>query len=276
MKLSRILKGSAIAGGAMLVLKGLDDRLETTRYEISSDKIPADFKGFKIVHISDLHSQSAPGMYDEIQGEKPDIIVITGDIAHDRGTYLPAVHILKRLRQIAPVYYVSGNHDVRRPDYAQYCNALEETGAVSLDDKSIEWHKGSSSITISGIADPFSEAQSTIGNNINMSLEKIATTNNFHICLFHRANHMDSLLCKDFDLILSGHMHGGQFRLPNGRGVCAPKSSWGSGGKLLFPKYFGGHYKKGNTDMIVNRGIGNPMVIPRLFNRPEITVITLV
>ena len=275
MKISRILKGSVLVGGALLVAKGLDERLETTRYNITSDKIPEGFRGFKIVHISDLHASTVPGLYDEIRGEAPDIIVITGDLAHDRGTYLPVVHILKRLKEIAPVYFVSGNHDVRRADYAEYCEALKETGAVFLDDISIMWERGGDTITLSGIADPFSEVSQAISRNIENSLNKIPETDNYHICLFHRANHMDALLGKGFDLILSGHMHGGQFRLPNGRGVCAPKSSWGSGGRMLFPKYFGGHYKKGTTDMIVNRGLGNPMVIPRLFNRPEITVITL-
>ena len=78
-----------------------------------------------------------------------------------------------------------------------------------------------------------------------------------------------------FDLILAGHMHGGQIRLPNGRGVCTPKSSWPSGTPMLFPKYVAGHYRYKKTDMIINRGIGNPMIIPRLFNRPELTIITL-
>lgn len=275
MKVSKIIKASAVLGGALLIAKGLDDRLETTRYSIKSDKIPAGFEGFKIVQISDLHSSTIPGLYDEIRGEAPDIIVITGDLAHDYGTYLPVVHIMTRLREIAPVYYVMGNHDVRRPDFAEYSEAVQKTGAVALDDKSVILEHNGDVITMSGIGDPFSEVGEAISRSIEMSLEKLPRTDNYHICLFHRANHMDALLGEGFDLILSGHMHGGQFRLPNGRGVCAPKSSWGSGGKMLFPKYFGGHYRSGDTDMIVNRGLGNPMVIPRLFNRPEITVITL-
>ena len=89
MRFSRLIKGSVLAGGALLIARGLDDRLETTRFNITSDKIPAGFKGFKIVHISDLHASTVPGLYDEIRGENPDIIVITGDLAHDKGTYLP-------------------------------------------------------------------------------------------------------------------------------------------------------------------------------------------
>ena len=80
---------------------------------------------------------------------------------------------------------------------------------------------------------------------------------------------------RGFDLILAGHMHGGQFRLPNGRGLVAPKSGWGANAPVFFPKYVGGHYRCKGTDMLVSRGIGNPMIIPRIFNRPEIVVVTL-
>ena len=85
----------------------------------------------------------------------------------------------------------------------------------------------------------------------------------------------DIIKDKGFDLILAGHMHGGQFRLPSGRGLISPKSSLGSNTPVLLPKYFAGRFEFADTTMIVNRGLGNPMVIPRLFNRPEVTLITL-
>ena len=275
MKFSSILKGSAFIGGALLVAKGLDDRLETTHYTISSSKIPQEFDKFRIVQISDVHSATVPGLVAEIKGEAPDIIVSTGDLVHDRGSYEPAIRLIKKLTKIAPVYAVSGNHDLRRSDYGSYLKALDGSGVVSLHNQSTEIKKGNASIMLSGIEDPFSEDGARINNNNLNSFSKLNRTDNFHILLFHRANHLDILKDKGIDLILSGHMHGGQFRFPNGRGICAPKSSWGSSKKMLFPKYFGGHYKHNSTDMIVNRGIGNPMIIPRLFNRPEISVIIL-
>lgn len=275
MKTSKIIKGAAVAGGALLAAKGLDNRLETTHYTIASDKIPVEFDGFRIVQLSDLHSSAVPGLTEEVKGEKPDIIVFTGDMVHDRGSYDTTVRLADRLTDIAPIYSVSGNHDLRRSDYRKYLSVLDSTGVITLHDTSVAIHRGDSIITLSGIEDPFSEDGNTINYNIAQSVNKIVPTDNYHIVLFHRANHMNALIGNGFDLVLSGHMHGGQFRFPNGRGICAPKSSWGSGSPMLFPKYFAGHYRNGNMDMIVNRGIGNPMIIPRLFNRPEITVIIL-
>lgn len=275
MQASKFIKGVAIAGGALLAAKGLDNRLETTHYTISSDKIPAEFDGFRIVQLSDLHSSVVPGLADEVKGEKPDIIVYTGDMVHDHGSYDTTIRLTERLSEFAPIFSVSGNHDLRRSDYSEYLAALDATGTITLKDSSKTLRCGNGKITLTGIEDPFSEDGNTINHNIAQSLKKITPTDNFHIALFHRANHMNSLQNGGFDLILSGHMHGGQFRLPNGRGVCSPKSSWGSGSPMFFPKYFAGHYKNKKTDMIVSRGIGNPMIIPRLFNRPEITVIIL-
>ncbi len=275
MKTKTFLKGAAIVGGALLVAKGLDDRLETTHYTISSDKIPKEFDGFRIVQISDFHASAVPGLVNEIKGENPDIIVSTGDLVHDRGSYESGITLIKKLMSIANVYSVTGNHDLRRNDYDEFQKALDRTGAKTLHDESVTLTRNDAEITLSGIEDPFSEDGNTITENVAKSVDRIEKTDDFHIVLFHRANHMDLLRHNGFDLVLSGHMHGGQFRLPNGRGICAPKSSWGSGSPMLFPKYFAGHYKYGNMDMIVNRGIGNPMIIPRLFNRPEITVIIL-
>ena len=275
MKTKTFIKGAAVIGGALLMAKGLDDRLETTHYTIASDKIPKAFDGFRILHVSDFHSAAVPGLVSEIQTETPDIIVSTGDLVHDRGSYEPGITLAKRLMGIAPVYCVTGNHDLKRGDYKKFQSDLNDTGAITLHDSSIDITKDGSVITLSGIDDPFSEDGSTIARKIRHSIRKIDNTDNYHIVLFHRANHMDLLKNSGFDLVLSGHMHGGQFRFPNGRGICAPKSSWGSGSPMLFPKYFAGHYRYSNMDMIVNRGLGNPMIIPRLFNRPEITVVIL-
>lgn len=275
MKFSKVFKCAALTGAALFAIRGLDDRLETTHYIIESDKIPEEFDGYRIVQISDFHASVVPGIIEEIRGESPDIIVSTGDLVHDRGPYEPGVLLIERLMSMAPVYTVTGNHDLRRFDYPKFQRSLDKTGAVTLHDESVRLTKGGAEITLSGIEDPFSEDGKTIEQNIAASISKIPPTDNFHIVLFHRANHMDLLKNQSFDLVLSGHLHGGQVRLPNGRGVCSPKSSWGSGSPMLFPKYFGGHYKHHSMDMIVNRGIGNPMIIPRLFNRPELSVIIL-
>lgn len=275
MKVSKVLKGMVFTGGILCAVKGLDDRLETTHYIIESPKIPEEFDGFRIVQVSDFHASSVPGIIDEVRDEDPDIIVSTGDLVHDRGPYEPGIRLIQRLMAIAPVYTVTGNHDLRRADYKRFQRDLDKTGAVTLHDQTVILTNDGAEIALSGIEDPFSEDGKTIEQNINASISKLSNTDLYHIVLFHRANHMDLLKKQGFDLVLSGHMHGGQIRLPNGRGICAPKSSWGSGAPMLFPKYFAGHYRYHKTDMIVNRGIGNPMIIPRIFNRPELTVVIL-
>ena len=135
--------------------------------------------------------------------------------------------------------------------------------------------RGDDEIALSGIEDPFTMSSAKIAENIQNSLLSFPRYDGYEILLFHRANLFDQLKYHGFDLILAGHMHGGQSRLPSGQGMVSPKSSWASKAPIFFPKYVGGHYRAPRTEMIVNRGIGNPMLIPRLFNRPELTVITL-
>lgn len=275
MKVTKLIKSAALAGGILVAVRGLDDRLETTHYFIESPKIPKEFDGFRIVQISDLHASVVPGLLETIRSEMPDIVVSTGDLVHDKGSYQPGISLMRTIAEEIPTYTVTGNHDLRRYDYAKFQHELDETGTVTLHNRSVTLRRGNDEITLSGIEDPFSEDGKTIEQNIKDSINQIPPTENYHIVLFHRANHLDLLKYQGYDIILSGHMHGGQIRLPNGRGVCAPKSSWGSGSKLFFPKYFSGLTKHMDTNMIVNRGIGNPMIIPRLFNRPELTVVVL-
>ena len=273
--MNKIIKTLAVTGGVLFAAKGLDNRIEVTEYKIKSPKIGKGFDGFRIVQISDYHCDTIPGITEEIKTLKPDIIVSTGDLVHDRGSYMPAVRLMERLVRIAPVYSITGNHDIWRDDYRDFERELDKIGVVTLHDESVLLHQGDDEIRITGIDDPFSMDKDNIIEHIEGSVAKIPNYDGYTVLLFHRANHMDILKHHGFDLILAGHMHGGQFRLPWGSGVCAPRSSWGSNSKALFPKYFAGLHESHGTKMIVNRGLGNPMVIPRLFNRPEITVVEL-
>lgn len=273
--MKKIIKALAITGGALCIAKGFDNRLEITDYKISSPKIPEEFDNFRIVQISDFHSDSFPGIPGAIKALRPDLIVSTGDLADDEGSYLPAIRLCENLTPIAPMYAVTGNHDLWRSDYDTFEKDLSKTGVVTLHDERIYIEKNGKKIGLCGIDDPFSLTKENIMDNLSRSLGQISKASCFDILLFHRANLLHEIKHHGFDLILSGHMHGGQVRLPWGSGVFSPKSSFASGEAMLFPKYFGGHYTYKDTHMIVNRGLGNPMIIPRLFNRPEITLITL-
>lgn len=274
--MKRFIQSAALAGGVLLAAKGFDNRIEITHYTITNEKIPKSFEGFRILQISDYHCDTVPGLIAEMQNQAPDIIVSTGDLVHDKGSYEPGVRLIEHCMKIAPTYLCTGNHDIWRSDYGDMEKLIDRTGAVTLHNRSVFLACGDDKIALSGIDDPFSRHNATIADNIKKALKKLPNLEKyFHILLFHRANMLDMLKDKGFDLILSGHMHGGQFRLPWVGGVVAPKSSLASGSNMLFPKYVGGKYHGYNTDMIVNRGVGNPMILPRIFNRPEIVVITL-
>lgn len=255
--------------------QGLDKRLEITNYIVQSNKIPAEFNGFKIAQISDYHSDSVPGVTDAIRDIKPNLIVSTGDLADDDGSYLPALHLCERIAAIAPVYAVTGNHDVWRGDYGDFERDIENAGVKTLHNERVILESGGGNISLSGIDDPFTLNSARACETVRNNLSKIRRYDGYDILLFHRANLFDSVKDQGFDLILAGHMHGGQIRLPSGRGFVSPKSGWTGKRSVFFPKYSGGRYTSDSSEMLVSRGIGNPMLIPRLFNRPELTVVTL-
>lgn len=273
--MKKFIKTLAFAGGALVLAKGLDNRIEIVDYDIKNKKIPKSFDGYKIVQISDYHCETMPGLASEIELLNPDIIVSTGDLADDEGSYLPAVRLCKKLINIAPVYAVTGNHDLWRSDYGKFEKELDALGVKVLHDERTTLTRNEDRISLAGIEDPFSVNKSTLDARLRKSIASLPPESGFDILLFHRANMLDYFKNESFDLILAGHMHGGQIRIPHGRGVVAPKSSWLDSTHPFFPKYVGGRYKINDTDVVVNRGLGNPVAVPRLFNRPEITVITL-
>ena len=264
-----------LAGAVIVTAKGLDNRLEVSHYTVKSDKLPIKFDGFRILHLSDFHCDCTAGLVDAIKNENPDIICITGDMTHDTGSIEPFIGLSQQIIEISPVYLVSGNHDVWRNDYSQLVEKCREIGAVVLEDESAIINKDNESISISGINDPYSVNHDEISQKIDNSISKISKIDGFNILSFHRANLLDMFNDCGFDLILSGHMHGGQFRIPGVGGVVSPKTNFMGKGRIFFPKYFGGEYSLNNTKMIVSRGIGNPTILPRVFNRPEICTIIL-
>ncbi len=271
----KLINKIVLAGAVVVIAKGLDNRLEVSHYTIKSKKLPKEFDGFKIVHLSDFHCDTTAGLTDAVRSEHPDVICITGDMTHDTGSYEPFMRLLEEIIKIAPVYIVSGNHDVWRKDYDEMIEKCRSIGAIVLQNESNFIEKNSKKISIYGLEDPSSVTHSIIHKKIQDGLDKLSMSDGFNILLFHRANLLDVFKNTDFDLILSGHMHGGQFRIPGIGGVVSPKTNFMQKGRIFFPKYFGGEYALDDTKMIVSRGIGNPTILPRVFNRPEICSITL-
>lgn len=249
---------------------------EKTVYHIKSARLPKEFDGFKIAHISDFHSHPACGTADIIADFAPDIIAVTGDLVHDdRFSYGEVSALLKRLIELAPIYIVSGNHDLWRPGIDKIFNEFREIGAVILDNDSKTVTHGDAEIALFGVRDPFSRVPKVISDDINSSFDSLDLYSGYKILLFHRANLYPEIKNRGFDLILSGHMHGGQIQIPHIGGLAAPTSSILSKNGMLFPKYCKGIYNENASTMIVNAGNANTLPIPRFFNPPEVGCITL-
>lgn len=248
-----------------------------SNYTISSDKIPSNFNGYKIVQLSDLHSKSfgndQKNIVKKIKNLEPDSIVFTGDLIdlyrYDEETSLI---LMERLVQIAPVYYVTGNHEWWSGKFDSLEDKLKIIGVQVMRNKTEEITIGTDKIQIIGIDDPANVEESyeeTGKTEKNITdLIDIEGEDYFQILLSHRPE-MFSLYDKyGFDIVFSGHAHGGQFRIPFVGGLIAPDQGF-------FPEYTSGKYTSDNTTMIVNRGLGNSIIPIRIFNRPEIVVVTL-
>ena len=230
----------------------------------------------RIVHLSDLHGTwfgfDQARLVAHVWEESPDVIVITGDSIDSIHDNEAAVCLIERLADIAPTYCVTGNHEelVRRDgsgDYEAFLDAVERTeNAYLLRGETVTLAEG---VTLTGADDiPFAGGTSNYGRYISrLSQQK---GEHFSVLLAHRPEMAAHYAAAGFDLTLSGHAHGGQFRLPFAGGLLAP-------GQGLFPEYDSGLYELENgVRMYVNRGLGNSVFPLRLFNRPEIAVIEMV
>jgi hypothetical protein len=244
-----------------------------------SEKIPDTFDQFKIVQISDLHNKlfgkDQEKLLEKVREQMPDSIIITGDLIDQRKYNLHnAMIFIRGAVKIAPVYYVSGNHEAWSGHYETIQNSLIEAGVIVLENSEIDFVKGEDSIKIMGVSDPDFLTSSYFEGTDASLLEKtlnewsIDENVNFRILLSHRPELFDVYHGANIDLVFSGHAHGGQIRLPFIGGLVAPDQGF-------LPKYTSGSYTEGSTTMYVSRGLGNSIVPQRLFNRPEIVVVTL-
>lgn len=239
---------------------------------VSLNNLPPKLKGLKIAHISDVHlpknAASIDTIIKKVKNEKPDIIVMTGDIidasADIKSCGLDTLSY--GLSQIAPTYAVTGNHEFNNGNIATWKSILNKCN-ISVVDNSVEiFKKNNESIAIMGLED---------GGTYNPELFKQVTTlgNIPKILLVHRPEFIGSYFSNGFDiipnLVFSGHAHGGQFRIPLfNKGVIAP-------GQGILPRYTSGLYKFDDGQLIISRGLGNSIIPIRINNRPHIPIVTL-
>lgn len=257
---------------ALIVWAAIDSRnIDVTRFTVSG--APEAFSGFKIAQISDLHNAEFgtdnQKLIDILKSEAPDAIVITGDLIDARRTNTEiAESFARRCMEIADCYYVPGNHEARLGGtYDAFESALIADGVNVLRNGSVRIRKEMDAIRIVGVDDPaFAKASDAI-TNLDAALEALSS-DDFTILLAHRPELIDEYSKWGIDLVLSGHAHGGQIRLPGIGGLYAP-------GQGFFPKYTSGNYTVGDTEMIVSRGIGNSAFPLRVNDRPEVVIVTL-
>ena len=251
--------------------------LELNVYSVSSRDLPAAFDGYRIAHISDLHNaeigEGNETLLTMLKEAEPDIIAITGDLIDSNHTDVAvALAFAEAAMEIAPCCYVNGNHEAWIKDYGVLRSGLEAAGVVVLENERITLTASGDSISLLGMNDPSfpaTLADDAMSTNIQSQMNTFwADDGTYTILLSHRPELFDLYVKRGADLVLSGHAHGGQFRLPFIGGLIAPNQG-------LFPEYDAGLYSEGSTNMIVSRGIGNSVVPLRFNNRPEVVLVKL-
>lgn len=251
--------------------------LELNRYTIQSPALPEQFSGYRIAQVSDLHNaelgKDNATLLAMLREAEPDIIAITGDLIDSRKTDLAvALDFAAEAAKIAPCYYVTGNHEARVDEYDALKSGLEALGVTVLENERILLERDGATLALLGVDDPsfqadylFGDAESVMQSHLNHLLD---AQDSYTVLLSHRPELFDLYVESGADLVLSGHAHGGQFRLPLVGGLIAPNQG-------LFPQYDAGLFSEGGTNMIVSRGIGNSIIPLRFNNRPEVILIEL-
>lgn len=266
-----------------LFLYWQDSDLTLSRYTVRLSSLPSAFSGFRIVQLSDLHNKrfgkKQERLLKKVRELAPDCIVLTGDLADKRRTkderYLPAKELADGLVSIAPVYAVMGNHETERGRVESMTAMLTACGVTVLHNEHAVLTRGGNTLTLLGAADiaeswavfPESEEQgSALHQKELTALCKKAE--GCSILLSHRPHLTEMYRTAGAPLVLSGHAHGGQVRLPVIGGLYAPQQG-------LFPKYTAGVHDLGGVQLVVSRGLGNSRFPFRVFNRPEIVSVEL-
>ena len=250
--------------------------VKATYYELYFEDLPESFDGFAIAQISDLHNavfgRENKQIIDILKEAGPDMIAITGDFVDSRRTDTAvSVALAGEMIKIAPCFYVTGNHESRIGEaYEKMEKELSDAGVNVLRCEQANIARDGESILIMGVDDPFffdrkrEHRDSVMHSELNM----LEYEEGFRILLSHRPEMFPDYAAHGIDLTLSGHAHGGQFRLPWIGGLVAPHQG-------LFAKYDGGVYREDNSVMVNSRGIGNSVIPVRINNQPEVVIVTL-
>ena len=271
----------------MVFLHWSNKSIVITEHVYENQKLPKAFDGYRITHVSDLQSEyfgkDQSNLIRKVKKTRPDIIVYTGDLLDRNHTDFDAARsAVKGLLEIAPVYYVNGNHEMAVETSAMdaFYEELIAMGVEVLFDRSAVVEKDDAKIMLLGLSEHtvFSCKDYVRDNSAPLDMEMFreslddlrsqAEEDAFTILLTHEPQYLDTYAAGEFDLAFAGHAHGGQIRLPFTDGLFAP-------GQGVLPKLASGMHEKDETTLIISRGLGNSTFPFRVFNRPEIITVKL-
>ncbi len=255
----------------MIELRDSSAHLQVSEYDVSSQKLPASFDGFKIVQLSDLHGvqfgELGSDLAEKVRELGPDIIALTGDFVTDEGDLDAVRSLAGQLVKICPVYFVSGNHEFGSGLAQDVKKIMDDAGVKYLSNEFVTIARGEDAILLGGVEDPLAYADMIDPPELARRMNE-ADAGAYKILLGHRNYWMTEYPELPVDLIFCGHAHGGLIRIPGVGGLIGTDRS-------LFPDYDAGIFENGSYTLVVSRGLGNSVPVPRIFNRPEIITVTL-
>ena len=238
---------------------------------LSVPAAPDGFAGTRIAVVSDLHGkefgEDNERLLDYIRDLEPDCIAVVGDLLHEEEQLAMVPAVARGLAAVAPTYYVTGNHEWAAGVAPELEELLVSCGVHVLSNEYVMLEQGGDRIALLGAEDPNGYAdQPTVADLAQEVRAREGAV--YTILLSHRNNHYEQYAAAGIDLTLAGHAHGGLIRLPGTDGLIGPK-------RELWPAYTAGLYDLDYGQMVVSRGLGNQFPCFRLFNRPEVAVLTL-
>ena len=259
---------------AVLVVMVLDQRLIVRHYAVEAEEITAPVR---LAVVTDLHEcdygPDGEQLLDAIAAEKPDAVLLVGDMFADGGDYAYGQTVIAGLAAHWPTYYVTGNHEYWTNDIDRILMLVADAGVTVLDQSCAVLEVRGQRVSLCGVPDPYAMVYSGAPDtHVQLAHTRAqAEQGTFTMLMAHRPELIDLYAAVGFDLVVAGHAHGGQVRIPLlVNGLCAPNQGW-------LPDYAGGEYRVGDTTMIVSRGLSTQAqwYVPRIFNRPELVIVTV-
>mgnify|MGYP000965975750 FL=1 len=246
--------------------------LQTTETALVSPALPPAFDGLRIVELADLHGRvfgrGSRRLLAAVRRAEPDLICIDGDLFDEHTDLAMLPPLLRGLCAIAPVYYVTGNHEWRVPGLRGILAQMRACGVTVLQDDWRVLRRGEDALIVAGTDDPCGPAERKTPAELIANIRAEAGEAAFLLLLTHRNDQLPQWSALGVQAVLAGHCHGGVVRLPFVGGLFGTD-------RRLFPAWDAGLYRQGETALYVSRGLGYTNVHFRLFNRPEVAVIVL-